>query len=521
MVVNDTKQSRGLDLLGLRMLGEDVASRLLNGVTTVTPNMRYLAFRSWIVHRYMTSTPKPDSTEFDNFAKRVEAAVVMSQLIQDRSISGLIGSTKGTARVHSEDADLSLEELTKISATTIYGGPSFDLGLTGAVEGIPTLTKERGSPLAEAFDQSLSAESPVRSLAAQEITENISREKLLAIGDEIDMTSLSESERDHLREFVLPEHPRDGEVGRIGTYCLLLHLARSLGRRPTDSDVLSTAIADDVSGIPKPLLSTIDGWARFTVRDVLVAVHETAMQLVHNTLERANPEHTAPSSEIIGGLVYDIEDDALQPYGLDRIDLDGSIARFVDGVDAKLVGRRTDGELARWGGPTEMDLLSGPDIKTPTPRFLAALPYAWILVTRRLGPSLGSGQSRHDIQGRLARARLGVGEVIAKEVDRWHNSSESLREVIAWLTRRSVDQHLRIAWSRMWREPKKSVALLRADGELWTAVGAFEAGRASSRLDQAINWLGQLKLIDENGITTDGQIVLESRLKLLEREAGR
>jgi hypothetical protein len=42
LVVSEAKENRGLDLLGLRAPAEAVANRLLNGVTTVTPAIRYL-----------------------------------------------------------------------------------------------------------------------------------------------------------------------------------------------------------------------------------------------------------------------------------------------------------------------------------------------------------------------------------------------------------------------------------------------------------------------------------------------
>ena len=42
----------GLDLLGLRLPVQFIGGTLLDGVTTVTPSVRYLAFRAWLIHRY-------------------------------------------------------------------------------------------------------------------------------------------------------------------------------------------------------------------------------------------------------------------------------------------------------------------------------------------------------------------------------------------------------------------------------------------------------------------------------------
>ena len=53
LVVSEGKDVSGLDLLGLRAPAEAVANRLMNGVTTVTPTIRYISFRSWLILRYL------------------------------------------------------------------------------------------------------------------------------------------------------------------------------------------------------------------------------------------------------------------------------------------------------------------------------------------------------------------------------------------------------------------------------------------------------------------------------------
>ena len=42
----------GLDLLGLRLPVQTIGGSLLDGVTTVTPSVRYLGFRAWLIYRY-------------------------------------------------------------------------------------------------------------------------------------------------------------------------------------------------------------------------------------------------------------------------------------------------------------------------------------------------------------------------------------------------------------------------------------------------------------------------------------
>jgi hypothetical protein len=101
------------------------------------------------------------------------------------------------------------------------------------------------------------------------------------------------------------------------------------------------------------------------------------------------------------------------------------------------------------------------------PMGLILLPIAWIVACHRVEPGIASGLTEFDIQGLQAMSRLGIASVLLPEVRRWQSSNETIREVVAWLIKRSVDQHLRIAWSRLAREPNKDVSLLQSDGEDW------------------------------------------------------
>src|SRR5687767_4450898 len=78
LVETDAKDVRGLDLLGLRSPAEGVAVRLLDGVTTVTPTIRYCSLRSWIIFRYLKLGGLNDWKSFTSFAAKVEAAVAFA-----------------------------------------------------------------------------------------------------------------------------------------------------------------------------------------------------------------------------------------------------------------------------------------------------------------------------------------------------------------------------------------------------------------------------------------------------------
>ena len=147
----------GLDLLGLRLPVQTIGISLLNGVTTVTPSIRYIAFRAWLIYRYGESY-RPDSLQgFTDFSAYAECGLVMGNLSQKRSMNGLVGSDEAIVRLDAHTSHVSLSALVKTPATTIYAGPSEQVGISWSRDDkVPGLTAERGKPLAQAVDQLLS-----------------------------------------------------------------------------------------------------------------------------------------------------------------------------------------------------------------------------------------------------------------------------------------------------------------------------------------------------------------------------
>jgi hypothetical protein len=61
-------KTQGLDLLGLRGPVQQIGNGLLNGLTSVTPKLRYLSVLSWIVWRYAEARLPDDDNAFTEFA---------------------------------------------------------------------------------------------------------------------------------------------------------------------------------------------------------------------------------------------------------------------------------------------------------------------------------------------------------------------------------------------------------------------------------------------------------------------
>ena len=124
----------GLDLLGLRLPVQTIGGALLDGITTVTPSVRYLAFRAWLLHRYGQRGGADSWQAFTDFAARAGSALVLGNLVEDRSIVGLIGADQALDRLASGDAKVQLSGLVIAPASNVTDICRRDASLNSLVE---------------------------------------------------------------------------------------------------------------------------------------------------------------------------------------------------------------------------------------------------------------------------------------------------------------------------------------------------------------------------------------------------
>ncbi len=123
---------------------------------------------------------------------------------------------------------------------------------------------------------------------------------------------------------------------------------------------------------------------------------------------------------------------------------------------------------------------------------------AWIMAAIRVGAAVKENGKEFGSLSYQGWRRFGLRDVVLPELERFHREDRPLRDVAAELAYRTVQQHLQIAWSRLQADLRRDVALLTAEGSQWFSRGkGFSGGRTASRLRQAVGWLTQLKLIDE------------------------
>jgi hypothetical protein len=119
---------------------------------------------------------------------------------------------------------------------------------------------------------------------------------------------------------------------------------------------------------------------------------------------------------------------------------------------------------------------------------------------------------------------IGIHEVVTPAVKKFISERWTLDQVMFELALRTVEQHLRVSWSRMAVDIGHDVALLTTEADRWQSrpeekhVRDYRADRSASRLYQVINWLQQLSLIDKSGLTLRGKLIYHRAVTVLTSE---
>ena len=511
----------GLDLLGLRLPVQVLGNALFNGVTTITPSVRYLSVLCWTIHVYGNAR-RPDSWEdFTEFAARVEAAVAVGNMLVDDTIVGIIGATEARKLAGAEDDPIALRKLVSQLATSIYSNPSEQLGLTvSRGDSFPGLTRERGLVLAGVFSDSAMSTALGLELSKGSAPESVARSALEEFGQIVAFDRISDAETEVLIEAILPRAPRPEERPRLQTYTCLLALAEQLGAIPKERDLFNEAETLDRT-LPEVFESVLDGWLRYRVRDLIAYIHEVAFREIVVTLQEESKRLSGAikASQVVKLLMASADD---QTEALKDLLLVGS------GEHVRALSFRTLNErcINAFGSSVSQRGLQRGDGQLRESRIieiaasasagvLAMVPVSWSLAVWR--SDSWEDYSEDSFEGGTAGwSRIGLFEVIRPAVQRYLEEDWSLQDVIADLTYRTAEQHLDIAWSRMATDSARDVAVFLSDADSWHARSRdFSPGRTASRISQATNWLRQLGLLDD-GLTPAGKDMLERCLETMQ-----
>jgi len=522
----EADKTGGLDLLGLRAPVQQIGTLLFDGVTTVTPRLRYMSVLSWIVWRYAQAELPEKRSSFFEFAAAQESVFVMANRLKSRTVTQLVGAEGADDELNIARKRLALKRLTKNIAFNIYVASSRQLNLTRQADsGLNQLSEERGEALAKAFDKTLESSAYGARLARKPTTDRISRDELDELAVPWSVVSIPRGERDILMDVVIPSKPVDAaEWRRLSHYALLLWLTQTY-ERPVDEDDGFELAQHPPHELPACLAATVGGWLAYVVRDCLAVCHEAVFGAVMRQVDRDCAARSAPAlaNGVVGALVASApeKDEALRAF---RILKKGETS---DGLSFRAVfervralcrkGRVEANGLARWeGGLSETELYNY--AASSDDAAVALLPVAWCLALER-APGGDTGKAgKYDLSGAGGLFQIGIDAVVRPKVQEFLRGDLGYHAVMAELVTRTVQQHLRVAWKRFSAPRGKDVSVLIADTEAWSRNNGFRPGRTASRLSVALDWLGQLHLTSEDGLTKAGEAVLKRALKALERQ---
>jgi len=515
----DANKTQGLDLLGLRAPVQAKSNQLLNGLTSVTPKLRYLSVLTWVIWRYTECRLPDHRSDFIRFAAAQEAAIVMANLVHDRTTLGLVGVGKGTANIDSGRRTMPLEALVRNIAFNIYASASLQLHLTFETDtGLLGLSKERGLLLARAFDRIIGPTRYGERLANRGLLKRVPRADIEQLGKQMCLDDLPKREKAILIDALFPTSPIDAAEGRrIATLALLLWLS-ARKRAWIDQTDLFDAAREPPRRIPEAFKTTLDGWLDYQLRDVIAVTHEAVMDAVMVEVDALSARRRAAAlaSDVVATLLSSVDEhnDALRLLGLLA---DGetvertSFAEMSDRVQRACQNRQTfENGLRRWrGGLSESQLCEA--ALGAGAAAAALLPIAWCLAAYRISPDAGQTASLRTVADLGGFFQIGLGAVVMPKLDEFVRDKSTYLQVMSELIVRTVQQHLRVTWQRFAMQGQ-DVSVLVADLETWARNNVFRAGQTESRLGIAISWLQQLDLISEDGITTDGQRILDRAL---------
>lgn len=520
-------QINGLDLLGLRLPVQNIGNSLLNGVTTITPLVRYLSFRAWIIHAYVQARMPDQLKAFREFASRVEAAIAIGNMLVNPKAVNVIGADAARTMVVSGDDPLPLKALVVQLGINIYGGPSEQLRLSFTDKSeVPGLSRERGLPLAEQVQNLLTQCWLGNEFAQGRMLEQAERSQLEELGALVSVVDLPQAERDILVSSILPENPAVNERSRLATYTTLLYLAEQSRRLPQEKDLFTAALLHSET-LPEELHGVLDGWTKYCVRDLIAAAHEAVLREVIRTLEILQPDAGASvlANDVIQDLIARVDDHSAALKDLGLLNPGESAHDLTFRQVFKRVEKLTTQGLSEhhglrgWQGKLH-ELAACNTALAIGAGSASVLPVAWAVAVRRAEPGTSRGEDGFQLLSQKGWGRVGLREVIIPAVQMFLREDWSFSRVIAELARRTVEQHLRISWTRMAADPRRDVAMLTSDGDRWSYRKVFYAGRTASRIREAVGWLHQLGLVNTGGLTSEGKAILARSLEALRKGDG-
>lgn len=486
----DLGQDSGLDPLGMQRPIEVIYQSLIPGISTITLRYRYYSFFPFILKHYEDTIRNPNPAVFRAFYRRCEALYALicthgqrelgiagsdwaAEILVNQASRGVIDFAQGA----DADADENLRYLKNKAGAfgAIYSTQMREMGLLiFAAKNDPNpnpVCAKLALPLAEAFAEEIGG-------LASRFFELVDRAQV-SVAELADFKAMKPSRlrlgsKEHtlLKDVLLGKASGQAkyDLVRQATLTMLLQSANQQGAIP-EIEAIKWQWFDGATGAPQSELRVPELWALFQACDLIRLAYETILSAALVALSDA-PRNRMPLTALVEELVDQAnvpESETWEDFASQQ-SLGGATAKahaqqMLEGFGEERVQGAVKLISYLWGNaPVDEDLIQNA---------LSGEDYFYSLRTEH--------RFLNDVSA--LPAKTAVSQLISDRV---------------------LKRHLWVA-SRKFRKQKAYTYHLEPEEGLIRYRSQFHVAPSSPRIEQALRFLKDISLIDDNGLTSYGR----------------
>lgn len=489
---------RGLDPLGMQNSGVVLYQSLLPGISNVTLRMRYYGYYCWVSETYARRGASSDFEAWRNWVRRAEALyALVSARAEDGGVGGVDWANRRLAAgartidfAAAASTDASQERYLR-QALGVFGGAYYtqmaEMGLfTQNRHGIQVATRDLGRRAAGLFADAIGLD--LARLLRQKIADaRVSAKDLDRLAPIAPSEISLESEERRFYEallFAREEGSGRSAESRAATLRLILETARAIKGEPGPEDVRWQLFDPQQAPLSDRLEAQRLNWEAYQCQD-LMQVASAALLAWAIAIINADGQGRS-LSEIRGEVIAHLsgQDDAAfkTDWRALRLSVDPQAIAYQDLWDNLTSAR---------GAPAD--------------KALSSITLMAVLHQRL--------RTRPDLADAVARGLPGHGPArsLRTELD-WLESRETdtVVDLIAdYVIERVVRRHSWVAMQKLRRQRDYTFLFEQRDGRLVFLAG-YQPVATTPRLAPAIQFLEDIHLLDEDGLTPLGLAALET-----------
>ncbi len=489
-------QDGGLDPLGMQRPIEAIYQSLLPGISTITLRFRYYSFFVWMLEVYAREHGSTDPVAFRAFQRRCETlfALIAARGSTELGVAGIEWAQKQLAVVP-DDAALTIDFSVGADPETdiaqrylrnkggafggIYATQMFEMGLItlGDDRNPIAVCTKRALPLADAFAAEIGELNTVFMRCVSAGAVSLADLDRMASMKPSEIVTGSAEHRLLVQVLLGRESPATApDKLRRSTALMLLQLIDATKEVPR-AEAVKWEWFGAGQQTPELIPATKDVrdmWALYQACDLMRLAYENVLDLALDTLQEAELRRMS-LGEVVAELVNLVD----VP---DAMTWQGYSMGLLEGSKPAMAARLADERMveARASGDRSMRMQS-----------VVALVAALTERAAAFGELLNSALNAPD---HFQSLRTEVRFLQAR-------GQESARTVLDALVReRVLKRHLWVA-SRKFRNQKAYTFLIEPEEGVLRYRDRFRVSPSSPRLDQAMRFLRDVKLIDDAGLT--------------------